>query len=246
MMTRQLKIIAWNARGVREKRNELHFFLSDLDIDVALISETKLTLHDTFRIPSYAVYRTDRPARPHGRNPGGGTAVLVHRRLVHRPCKTATGSLETTGVIINVGREELLLAAAYHPPGGRLDRKTLNAFLTNHVPFILAGDFNAKHPAWESRVANNRGNALKNYLELRGGITVIATPEPTFIPTNQRHRPDVLDIALSKDLVFPVTASVVNDLSSDHLPVLLTVDASPAARLPPATTAVKTDWEKFH
>jgi retron-type reverse transcriptase len=245
MMANNLKIIAWNARGLKDRRNELHFFLSARDIDIALISETKLTEHEVFRIPSYEIYRTDRPARPHGRNPGGGTAVLVHRRLVHRPHVTATGSLETTGVFVHVGGHEHLVVSAYQPPGRQLDARTLDSLFNINVPLVLAGDLNAKHQSWNSRVSNPRGRALRNLLDHLGDINVIAPPGPTYIPDDNRHRPDVLDIALCRNLVFPVTAVNVNDLSSDHTPVLLTIDAAPTTSLPPAMTTVKTDWEKF-
>lgn len=231
-MDRSVKIIAWNANGLRGRKNELHYFLADLDVDVALISETHLTQEQNFRIPAYVTYRVDRPARAHGRNPGGGIAILVHRRLVHHESATASGAMETNGVVIHAGGREVLLVAAYQPPNSPLDRDTLNSLLDTQKPVLIAGDLNAKHATWNSIRPNQLGKALRNYVNHRGDVTVIAPTEPTHYPANHRQLPDVLDIALHRNLPFDVTADSVNDLSSDHSPLLLTMDVAPTTRFP--------------
>ena len=246
MAARPTRIIAWNARGLRGRKNELFFFLSDLNVDVAFIGETNLTPNDSFNIPSYEVIRTDRPARPHGRNPGGGTAILVRRSLVHRRCAVSTGRLEATGVVAHLGGTEVTLVATYHPPGYTFDGRTLTALLTGPGPIFVAGDMNAKHASWNSRVTSAMGRSLRAILDHHGDIVVSSPTEPTYIPDNGRGVPDVMDFSLSKNFPFQIEARTINDLSSDHQPVLFTIVANPTNGLPPASVATRTDWMAFH
>ncbi|GJQ88044.1 hypothetical protein Trydic_g12966 [Trypoxylus dichotomus] len=60
-----------NARGIAKKKNELRAFISDNEIDMALLSETFFKASHTCNIPNYIAYRTDRNTKP-----GGGTAIL--------------------------------------------------------------------------------------------------------------------------------------------------------------------------
>lgn len=244
MMDSLLRIVAWNARSVLQRRNELLFFLRDKNVDVALISETHLQPRHQFKVPGYAVYRTDRPPRGRG-NPGGGTMVMVNRRLVHRIHGMAAGGLEATGVFIHAMGYEILVVAGYLAPRAGFDPAPFDLLFDHPSPVIVAGDLNAKHRSWNSMRSNQRGHLLRAYIDRRADVTAIAPTEPTFYPSVQRQRPDVLDLALHKDLPFQVDIEALHDLSSDHLPVLLLVDTTPTRALPPRTAEMRTDWEKF-
>lgn len=247
-MTRHLRIAAWNANGLVPRKNELHFFATDLDVDVILVSETHLQPYHTFSLPAYQSYRTDRPHRPRGgqvRNPGGGTAVLIHRRLTHHHVPTQTTSFESTAVAIHVGGTEVTLVGAYVPPNAPFSCRDFDSLLSLQGPVIIGGDLNAKHQTWNSRRANPKGVALSNYLTQRADTSVLAPVDPTHFPANLQGTPDVLDIFLLKDVPFPTEVKAVNDLSSDHIPVLLTVHSSPTSRHPPHSRTVKTDWARY-
>ena len=45
--------------------------------------------------------------------------------------------------------------------------------------------------------------------------------QPTPVPYNPSATPDVLDIAITKDLVSPVYLTTCSALSSDHFPILI-------------------------
>jgi hypothetical protein len=55
-----LKVISFKANGIWGRHYELSKQLQDLHIDVSLLSETHLKPHETFFIPNYHFYRTDR------------------------------------------------------------------------------------------------------------------------------------------------------------------------------------------
>ena len=72
-----LRLAWWNADGVRGRKLEMEHFLSQHGVDICLLSETFLNHEQTFRLANYVCHRTDRPTA------GGGTAILVHRGIVH-------------------------------------------------------------------------------------------------------------------------------------------------------------------
>ena len=71
-----LKIVQWNAEGVRFKETELQHFLKDKVIDVCCIEETHLSNSHHFFIRGYEVFRQDRDNRPKG-----GLLTLVRNNI---------------------------------------------------------------------------------------------------------------------------------------------------------------------
>ena len=85
---------------------------------------------------------------------------------------------------------------------------------------IVAGDFNAKHTNWGSRTNNKAGRKLWD-LQQCTNVQIIGPDKPTFLPNRLNCKPDILDIAVVKDISTPLRAEVINELNSDHLPVIL-------------------------
>ncbi|GBP63546.1 Probable RNA-directed DNA polymerase from transposon BS [Eumeta japonica] len=69
------------------------------------------------------------------------------------------------------------------------------------------------------------------------GYKVLGPDIPTHVPTDSRHRADVLDIIL-------IHVEVIYDMVTQHLPILATVEVW-ARHLPPQTTRKRTDWTAF-
>jgi exonuclease III len=72
-----LRILAWNANSILNKKAELEIFLHANSIDVAGISDTKLLPKRKFSISGYKTYRSDRTQF------GGGVMLLVANDLQH-------------------------------------------------------------------------------------------------------------------------------------------------------------------
>jgi hypothetical protein len=110
-------------------------------------------------------------------------------------------------------------------PGGlpfALPAPNLPACLSGGLPVLMAGDLNAKHVDWNSRLITTRGRRLHDYAN--DHFCLIYGPEiPTTIPYNSSATPDVLDIVITKNLVIPVSLTTCSALSSDHFPVLMSV-----------------------
>jgi len=109
----------------------------------------------------------------------------------------------------------------------------------------MAGDLNAKHVDWNSRLNTRRGKLLRDYAD--GNSSLIFGPDsPTTNPNNPLVSPDVLDIVITKNLSFPVYLTSCFALISDHLPVLIDTSYRSFFHNPPDRPDFRrTDWASF-
>lgn len=232
----KIRITIWNANGIKTKKQELTKFLHDRNIDIALISETHLRLSDKLKIVGYKTIRKDRQT-----GIGGGVAILIKNRIKFTviPNTAPNPDTENTGIQINTNRGPLNLYAIYSAPHKQLDLNELDLAINRPNPTLIGGDFNAKHVNWNSYKTNRKGIDLLRYTENRN-LAVISPNAPTRITTHQP--PDLLDIAIAKDITQKIDCHTEPDLSSDHNPVFITLNQTPDTK---TETRKITDWKKF-
>lgn len=235
-----LKILSWNANGIKMKINELQALSNHLKIDIILLSETRISPSTKLKMPNYHTYRNDIPPKK-GSPPHGGTAVLVHRRIVHEPVYLNT-SLQSTSIKIKLPLAEILISSIYKPPKTLLTTADLDTLTKSAGWFIAAGDYNSKHPLWYSRIANPAGTILNNHISTND-YQIIAPDSPTFFPSSSLFKPDVLDIALART-PYQINITNLSELSSDHNPILLEVSNSPVTSSPPVR-GKNINWIKY-
>ena len=240
-----LLILLWNANGLVPQLNELETVLQNKRIDVALLSETHLTSRSYLRsVPGYVAYRTDHPDD----SAHGGTVILVRRTLTHNLLlPTSTESLQATSIAVKCFPFSVSFSAVYCPPNKPLTRNQLLSHFQSLGPhFVSGGDYNAKHPLWGSRLANPRGRILQNVL-LTQKFNFISPKSYTYWPTDTARLPDLLDFFVTSGVgSIHSSASTLPDLSSDHSPVILCLQAAPIARpKPPSLTPGPMDWDMF-
>jgi len=232
-----MRIIFWNANGLKNKRDSLELFVEDQREDVVLICETHLRPAENPRMKNYDMFRCDRQ-----NGLGGGVAIYVKRSIQKQPlAEPQLTNLEACGVGIQTAHAGLIkFYAAYNPPNRQLMETDLLELLDDESPVIVAGDLNAKHVSWNSRVANSRGNVLFQFASERN-IQVLGPIEPTHCGT--RGRPDVLDIAVLNNIPYRAEVETVYELDSDHNPVLLHLEVDDLESVP--ETIERVDYELF-
>ena len=235
-----LKILFWNSNGIKHKLNELRSLALHLKTDIILLNETRLPPSTKLHIPNFFTYRNDLPP-VRGSPAHGGTAVLIHRRIIHQPI-TLNTHIQTSSVVIQLNGHEVLVSAVYKPPGATLTPHDLDLLTQSAEWQISAGDFNAKHPLWFSHSTNAAGRVLFDHVQ-QSDYTITAPSSPTHFPTNARYRPDILDIALVR-LPYPTQINNLNELSSDHNPILLETMCTPVSSSPPTTNRF-INWTKY-
>jgi len=147
-----LRLVCWNADGVRGRKLEMEHFLSQHGVEIYLLSETFLNSGQAFRLANYVCHRTDRPSA------GGGTAILVRRGIVqHSVPVPGLTHLEATAIQVIMAGRPVKILAAYLSPSRPLIGGDLTVCFGADLPVLLAGDLNAKHVDWNSRLNTRRG-----------------------------------------------------------------------------------------
>jgi hypothetical protein len=67
----------------------------------------------------------------------------------------------------------------------------------------MAGDLNAKHKDWNSRLTTARESLLRDYAD-RNSCLIYGPDSPTTAPYKHNATPDILDRVVVKDFVRPV------------------------------------------
>ncbi|GJQ67493.1 hypothetical protein Trydic_g8319 [Trypoxylus dichotomus] len=93
---------------------------------------------------------------------------------------------------------------------------------------------NGKHPRWNSKTPNCKGNQLKKIADKRN-LTIDVSTEDTYIHT-ATGLTDVLDLVILKNVTTPYY------LSSDHLARIMTVSIETSNI---QQTIRSTNWQKF-
>lgn len=112
----KLKILYWNAHGLRDKKGELEELLDPIKVDIICIGKTHLNPNNPDpRLPFFSIYRNDRATQ------GGGTAIYARNSLDHSNISTQPlNSIEYTEIIIpTIALGPVRLTAVYAKPHSR-------------------------------------------------------------------------------------------------------------------------------
>jgi hypothetical protein len=114
----------------------------------------------------------------------------------------------------------VIILSPYLSPSRPLIGADLDACFGGRLPVLLAGDLNAKHVDWNSRLSTRRGKILRDYADKKS-CQIFGPDTFTTNPYNPSATPDVLDIVITRDLPSSVRLASCSALSSDHLPVII-------------------------
>ena len=251
-----LRVLQWKASGLLVRSTELLYFLSSHPVDLICIQKSNLNSSSSFRIPRFSVLRSDRTRSWSGlfsRNAthaSGSVIIFVRQGLSFSELPTSfLSSLDLysdcVGVNISLNKfSSLSFPNVYAPPirsspsDGRVDSFPPSIFSSRNL-FIL-GDFNCHHPLWDSRGTSDPcGEGIFDWV-------ICADLLPLNDPALLRCSHDIFFALFSLDL--SCSWEVLQDLGSDHLPILLSVPLSPVFCLnerPPSFNFQKARWDDF-
>ena len=216
-----LRILQWNADGINPKIAELQHFTETNKIDVAMIQETKLTADKrTPRLYGYTPVRAD---RPDAQFPGGGLLFYIKHNIAFRKIGQAkNGSVEAQSISVQTSRKKWLdLTNVYVPPGNR-DNCDIS-WIPSADACIIAGDFNGHSKLWDPRQPTDKmGDNIVDYT-INNSMFCCNSGAPTRINrgTGGQSSPDVT--FASSSLANKVTWTTMEDLGSDHMPIIIEV-----------------------
>jgi exonuclease III len=221
---KKLKIMSWNSQSIRLKIPELSFFADINKVDIILIQETWLNEASYIKLPGYTCYRSDRVSLTI--NCHGGVAIFIKKSITHTNVKShKLKYIENIFIDVPFKNSTLTIGSVYASPSiNILDfRSDFASILSTSGPVIIAGDFNAKHSAWNNDKSCYRGRELLRLLD--GNHFDIYSPnQPTLYPC--RGKPSIVDFVISKNVHAISKPNSHNDLSSDHIPILFELNSN--------------------
>lgn len=246
-----IKIMHWNANGIRGRIGDFFSYLSRNNILIACVNETKLNDQIRFKHPNYRVFRLD---STEGSVSSGGIAIVLHRSLT---CKLLpwfdTKLVQCFGVNVTIvgSSFDLNIVSAYLTGTARLhnysDYRHDLIKISQLRNFILVGDLNSRHPYWGCFSSNRAGRVLYDLLN-ENRFEIYFPDSPTFYRSNTRN-PSTIDIVLKNSNVPIQSIEVSYELHSDHLPIILELGVPLPDRiltcLEPIPCFRKANWSRF-
>lgn len=236
-----IKICYWNANGLSQHKHEVEVFLKSHNIQILLVSETHFTIKNCFRIRGYTTYDTK---HPNGKA-CGGSAIIIQNKVNHIPLKEfETEYLQSTSIYLS--DMHLTICSVYSPPRHNIKKEEyVKFFQTLGNKFIAAGDYNAKHTHWGSRLISPKGRQLLEAISI-SKLDVISSGSPTYWPTDLKKTPDLIDFAVIKGIQrHEINVENSYDLSSDHSPVILSLFNPCSNLLQNVFPNKRTNWLKY-
>ena len=190
----------------------------------------------------------------------GGVIIFVRQGLFFSELSTSSlSSLDPysdfVGVNISLNNSSSVsFLNVYAPPipssptDGRTDFFSPSIFSSPRNLFIL-GDFNCHHPLWDSRgISDPRGEKVFDWV-ISSDLLPLNDPDtPTFLHCSSGSRSSPKISFGPSTLAFSCSWEVLQDLGSDHLPILLSIPLSlvfcPNER-PPSFNFQKARWDGF-
>ena len=235
--SRDLIIAHWNANGIINKKTEVMDFISKHKIDILLLNETRLQGKHKCKFPGYNSFRKERP----GNTPAGGVAIICRNNIECTEIEFNTNSCEAHGIRLT---DNLTIITLYISPKNKISTKDLHMLTRASNKVLIAGDLNAKHQVWNCHNTNRNGRLIKNFA--RNKQCAIKAPENhTLFPYNN-SRPSTVDLAIIKNLRNFESIETLNELDSDHHPILITLRQEKVATTRNSfLNYKKADWNQF-
>lgn len=177
-MNSVLRIAQWNANDLSDKRQDIELFIKINKIDVMLISESRFTVKNYFKLKGYACYFTNHPS---GNAHDGTGSILIKNTIKHYPIQNhGKDYLQATSIVVERTNGSIIISATYCPPRHTVSKEQLSEYFLNlGSRFIAGGDWNAKYQYWGSRLTLPRGRQLINAI-WSNGLQCHSTGKPIF------------------------------------------------------------------
>lgn len=219
------------------KKNEVMDFLKQQEIDIFLVNETKLTSKMKCKIPGFHSFRKDRP----NDSAAGGVAIYCNYNISCSEIDFDTDSVESLGIKLG---NNMIIASVYARPQTKIEKHDLDKIFGVANSTIAMGDLNAKHTSWNCSSNNTNGKRLLNYTSSRG-INILAPDNFTLFPYTGAL-PSTVDFALVKNVNNHIDIESIDDLDSDHNPIIINLSNTNVTHQETTTLSYKkADWTKF-
>ena len=169
-----MALIQWNIRGFQSNREQVRVLFKEHAVSALCLQETKLGHITPNCGHNFVFYRS--PPPPVGERAHGGTCIIVTKSIPQKIVQL-NSILQACAIQIFINKwvtlcslylepdlESRLMDRAGNPR--QLEVEDLQALLDQlPQPFILMGDFNAKHILWGADRCDHRGQVIEELLD---------------------------------------------------------------------------------
>ena len=231
---RNLIILQININGINNKLEELKTLIKNTHADIITIQETKLTSKsNTPKVPTYTTVQADRPHKS-----GGGLITLIRDNITFTPTDIPstinTHNIELQMVKVHLNNtKHITIANVYIPPRDSTSThyKTADKDIQHCIQHIttiphsvLTGDVNAHSSLWHSYTDDHRGQQIAEVISNSDHIS-LNTDTPTRVPNTAFQQTSSPDITTVSNTMYNQTSwQTHHALSSDHLPIMTTIN----------------------
>ena len=235
--TGKFNLLQINIEGLQHKVTELLNTLSTYNIHIALIQETILPKHE-IKTPGYTKKKCEcMNCR--------GIMTLIRNDIQAEVKNCPFGDVDTQEIDVWIDKEHYKIHHIYCPPNSK---SQIPVHETNFKKTIIAGDFNAHLPSLGYSDYNSRGKDIE---EILNSTNLILKQDMNSEPTlrhkrhGTNHRPDLTFI--SADVDNRTTVRVLDDIGSDHKPILTTLTCKQKPKRSKKTfwNFKKANWNKY-
>ncbi|GBN73212.1 putative RNA-directed DNA polymerase from transposon X-element [Araneus ventricosus] len=171
--------------------------------------------------------------------------MLVKNSIPHNELIPPTLTyVEASAVTIHKkNHAPITLISVYVPPPHSADNSIFTFDIEvllqiGHTP-VICGDFNAHHPSWGCTTENSKGRSLSHFVQ-HAGADIIFPNSPTRYGT---FSASTIDLAITKNFLYPFEIHSLPEMSSDHNPVLFNFFLTYS--LPNNNGKFATNWNLF-
>ena len=234
-----LRVLQWNAGGLSARSTELLHFLSSHPVDLICIQESNLNSSSSFQIPGFSALQSDRThfrsgiLSPDATHASGSVVIFARQGLPFSELSTSSlSSLDPYSdyVGVNISLNNSSSASflnVYAPPYLLLPNRWQNRLLFSLKSSLLQ---NSLHSGGLQLPSPPLG--LKRYFQSPQKEVFHWIISSDILPLNDPDTPTLLhrsssDISFAPStFAFCYSWEVLQDLVSDHLPILLSVPLS--------------------
>ena len=206
-------IIQWNCQGIYAKWEELNKLIYDFTPSCIALQELILKRRQLPTLKNYTGY-----SKQTGQY--GGVAIYIHQNVPQMQVQLNT-TLQAVAARVFLERN-YTVCSIYISPGENLQQSDLINILSQlPSPFLLMGDFNARHPLWGDVTRNQKGSIIENIIGTTN-ISILNTGNPTsyHVQTNSLTCIDLTLCSATCSIEF--TWRTDSDLrGSDHYPIII-------------------------
>ena len=215
-----MSVLQWNTQGLRHKKNEILDLISNNNINIIAIQETKLSGDYNLKIPNFNLLYKD---GHFNRTQHGGVALYLHCDLPIQEISLNT-PLQAVAVTVQT-RFRFTICNIYTSPNHDFSLQLIkNIYDQLPKPCLIVGDFNAHHPRWGDPRTDARGNIMVDLIDSTD-LVLLNDGSPTRTTHNSHSAIDLTFCTASIALEFDWRVHK-SPLFSDHNPILIDIQTT--------------------